>query len=192
MSVSARFAKLLVAVVDPQLYAALRAAAEQRAKTLNDCLMEAAETTIDKTLFRQLKQEAEAREAQALEASKQQACDKSEPPKLEPKPDQSHVQQRLAERYSMEVTDAEIKEIEALIKSSAPSVKLVKREAVITSHYEVQLKGKRVSVVYSPKKSRVVTALPMKNYQKPSGIGKIGKPKDRCEDPRSTYLQEAD
>ena len=184
MSVASRFAKLLVEGVDPQVYHTIRTAAEQRVKTLQDHVMEVAEATLDQEIFRRLKFEAETREEQANKAKKP----KPAPPPPAAKPGANHVQTRLAERYSLEVTRDEITEIAGLIKTGSPTVKLIQREAQIICQYEVQVKGKRVRVVYNAKHGRIMTAVPIKEIR--SGKSPVGRRKETRGNPRSMPISE--
>lgn len=176
MSVAKRFAKLLSAAIDPESYHAIKIAAQERVKTLDDCLMEIAETSLDRDMFTRLRSEAEAREAQAEEMSAASRKQAEAPPSPPASAELNHVQVRLQERYSLGVSKQEIQEIEGLIQSGSAAAKLVKQEAEVIKHYEVQIKGKNVRVVYSPKKGCVLTAVPLRPYQKPANRVRGGKP----------------
>lgn len=170
MSVATRFARILAGAIDPEHYNAIRLAAERRTKDLHQCILEVAAETLDKAAFAKLKEEAEERESVAIKDAGA-ARDKVEAAKpTEPKPpDLSHAQVRIKERYSgLSVTKAELEQLAALIRAESPAAKLVKREAVISVTYDVQIQGKAVRVVWSPKMDKIVTAIPTKPHQKGS------------------------
>jgi hypothetical protein len=154
MSIASRFSRLLAASIDPEDYVAIAVAARPKARTIDDCIMELAEAAIDKAVFATLKAEAEARETQASRMVAETKAKAEAPPPQQETRGQTHVQARVLERYSFEVTRGDIEEIENLIRSNSPAIKLLKRQAVISCHYEVMLKGRPGQGDLRPKEER--------------------------------------
>lgn len=158
MSVADRFAKLLVYSIDPQSFNQITVEAHLAVKTLNDCLLESAKRCIPAEKFDMLMQEAQCREDDALLARSSQP-EQYGPPA--PPPSKIHTQIRLAERFNLEVSLDDVKQMEQMIIDRAAGVKQLKQNMEIRVHYEIVWQGKRINVVYSPRSQKIITALPM-------------------------------
>ena len=172
VSVAQRFGKLLAKHISPETYIELTLLAEQRVKTLNDCLMELAEKNLDMATFATIKREAEQREAQAQSATiTKDTAMRAAPVKPDEvaKPNKAkgtHPQDRLEERFGLHLSQNDLNEMIQLIKTKAPGVKQLGSSMEIRVRYEVIWRGKRINVVYSPRAERIVTALPLEQLRK--------------------------
>ena len=188
MSVAQRFAGLLQANLDPNLFTRLSVAARQRMRTFDEHLMTLAADALEPAAFDALRSEAERREAADLakvagregrtEADLRRppakpTGDEAAPVPAPAQPNPSHAQEMIAERYAVTLTDADQAALVALVRSKGPQVRLLNRSMFVREKYEVLWRGKRIWVVFNPHNSELVTALPINPPVPKKRVGRI-------------------
>lgn len=95
------------------------------------------------------------------------------PTKEEIKP---HVQERIEERLSLEITQGDLKELLEFVRKGGPNISVVGQKMDLVQELAVNWRGKHFVVVWSKSRNKLITVIPKKKKKKQNV--RVGRPRD--------------